>query len=94
MPWVKTALHDFAGGKKDSEYPYGPLLIDKNGDVVGTSQDGGPEECRHRLFVHRRRRAARSRRCCATSSRGGNEQRRPGQRRDRVGERAATTARR
>jgi uncharacterized repeat protein (TIGR03803 family) len=39
VPWKKTRLHDFGSGVSS---PSGPLLLDKNGYLVGTSSDGGP----------------------------------------------------
>jgi len=38
--WRETVLHDFAG--KDGEFPSSTLVVDKHGNLYGTTPDGGP----------------------------------------------------
>jgi len=38
--WHETVLHSFTG--KDGEFPSGTLVADKNGNLYGTTPDGGP----------------------------------------------------
>lgn len=42
VPWKKTLLHAFNGWNGGGRHPEGPLLIDRNGYVVGTTSAGGP----------------------------------------------------
>jgi hypothetical protein len=44
VPWRKTRLHVFNPGVGGGRNPEGPLLIDKNGYVVGTTRGGGPRD--------------------------------------------------
>jgi len=37
--WTKTILHNFPSGKGDGGYP-GPLVMDKKGNLYGTTQNG------------------------------------------------------
>ena len=41
---LKT-LHAFQGGTADGGYAYGPLVIDKRGDLYGITEDGGSTNC-------------------------------------------------
>jgi len=38
--WTYTSLHDFTGGS-DGNYPYGSPVLDKNGNIYGTTSAGG-----------------------------------------------------
>jgi uncharacterized repeat protein (TIGR03803 family) len=37
----ETILHNFTGGKRDGNSPYGTLLEDSKGDLYGTTEYGG-----------------------------------------------------
>jgi hypothetical protein len=37
--WIYTDLHDFTGGS-DGGAPYGPLVVDANGNVYGADTAG------------------------------------------------------
>jgi uncharacterized repeat protein (TIGR03803 family) len=39
-----TVLHDFAGGADDGALPDGPLLLDPQGKLFGTTLNGGPND--------------------------------------------------
>jgi uncharacterized repeat protein (TIGR03803 family) len=39
--WTKTILHNFGGGSGDGADPTGPVTIDANGNIFGTTQRGG-----------------------------------------------------
>jgi uncharacterized repeat protein (TIGR03803 family) len=44
--WAETVLHAFRGGSADGSTPAGKLVIDKKGNVYGTTVYGGPlDEC-------------------------------------------------
>ena len=43
--WVYGELHSFVGGTNDGEYPYGAVTIDGNGNLYGTTINGGPGGC-------------------------------------------------
>ncbi len=44
--WDETVLHAFRGGSADGSSPAGNLVVDKNGNLYGTTVDGGPlHEC-------------------------------------------------
>jgi uncharacterized repeat protein (TIGR03803 family) len=34
-------LYSFKGGKRDGSFPFAPLVLDKAGNIYGTTQDGG-----------------------------------------------------
>jgi len=38
--WTETVLHSLSGGT-DAQYPYGPLFVDSQGNLYGTSYQGG-----------------------------------------------------
>lgn len=38
--WTVTDLHDFTGGS-DGAYPVGPVVFDSNGNLYGTTAEGG-----------------------------------------------------
>ncbi len=40
--WTFTDLHDFSGGD-DGAAPYGSLAVDSNGDIFGTTNEGGTQ---------------------------------------------------
>jgi uncharacterized repeat protein (TIGR03803 family) len=40
---TETVLHAFAGGSADGNYPYGGVLMDKSGNLFGTTAAGGPD---------------------------------------------------
>ncbi|MBA3915083.1 MAG: hypothetical protein H0X25_14790 [Acidobacteriales bacterium] len=40
--WTETVLHSFNYGRQDGGYPQGPLVLDKLGNVYGTTVSGGP----------------------------------------------------
>ena len=40
---TETVLYDFAGTPDDGQYPYGGLLMDKKGNLYGTTVGGGPD---------------------------------------------------
>jgi len=42
--WIYTSIHDFTGGT-DGEWPEGGLAIDSNGNVYGTTYQGGLQNC-------------------------------------------------
>ncbi len=39
--WTFTVLHDFTGGKGDGANPYGTPVLDKHGNLYGTTEYGG-----------------------------------------------------
>jgi len=39
--WTFTVLHDFTGGTGDGSYPYGTLILDRHGNLYGTTEYGG-----------------------------------------------------
>jgi len=43
---TETDLHSFAGGPTDGLYPAGTLIMDKSGNLYGTTEDGGGGNCR------------------------------------------------
>jgi len=42
--WTETVLYDFSGGT-DGGFPYGELVIDSQGYLYGTTQQGGSTSC-------------------------------------------------
>ncbi|HTT83096.1 MAG TPA: choice-of-anchor tandem repeat GloVer-containing protein [Rhizomicrobium sp.] len=42
--WAETVLHDFEGGG-DGEYPDVPLIMDAQGNLYGTTLEGGSDNC-------------------------------------------------
>jgi hypothetical protein len=42
--WGETMLHSFQGGT-DGEYPNVPLIMDAHGNLYGTSEEGGSDNC-------------------------------------------------
>lgn len=42
--WTYTSIHDFTGGA-DGEWPEGGLAIDSNGNIYGTTYQGGAPNC-------------------------------------------------
>jgi len=41
QPWTKTILHNFRGGAGDGANPTGPVTLDANGTLFGTTLHGG-----------------------------------------------------
>jgi uncharacterized repeat protein (TIGR03803 family) len=41
---AETLLHNFAGGADDGAIPCGPLLLDPQGNLFGTTLNGGPND--------------------------------------------------
>ena len=41
---AETLLHAFAGGADDGAHPSGPLLLDPQGNLFGTTLNGGPND--------------------------------------------------
>ncbi len=39
--WTFTVLHDFSGGSGDGAYPFGTPILDKQGNLYGTTENGG-----------------------------------------------------
>jgi len=46
--WTEKILHSFQGGSNDGGNPYGGLVFDKQGNLYGTTQQGGPYLCTER----------------------------------------------
>ena len=42
--WIYTSIHDFTGGA-DGDWPEGGLAIDSNGNIFGTTYQGGLQNC-------------------------------------------------
>src|SRR5438045_2766853 len=42
--WTETVLHSFTGGK-DGKIPSGPVILDREGNLYGTTQSGGTKGC-------------------------------------------------
>jgi uncharacterized repeat protein (TIGR03803 family) len=42
--WTESVLHSFSGGKDGGE-PVANVILDANGDLYGTTQDGGSITC-------------------------------------------------
>lgn len=42
--WIYTPIHDFTGGA-DGEWPEGGLAVDTNGNIFGTTYQGGLQNC-------------------------------------------------
>jgi len=43
--WTYTALYDFQGGTTDGQEPNGDLIFDSAGNIYGTTQAGGNQQC-------------------------------------------------
>ncbi len=43
--WTYTDLHDFTGGS-DGAYPYSSIVVDANGNLYGTTSEGGSGSCK------------------------------------------------
>jgi uncharacterized repeat protein (TIGR03803 family) len=41
--WTENTLYIFQGGSTDGAYPYAPLLLNKTGDLFGTTYFGGTD---------------------------------------------------
>jgi uncharacterized repeat protein (TIGR03803 family) len=44
-PVAETVLYSFTGGPNDGFFPEGGVILDKNGNLVGTTPDGGDPDC-------------------------------------------------
>ena len=42
--WHQEVLYSFAGGSSDGAYPYSTLILDKAGNIYGTTGSGGPNQ--------------------------------------------------
>jgi len=42
--WRQEVLYSFAGGSSDGAYPYSTLILDKAGNIYGTTGSGGPNQ--------------------------------------------------
>ncbi len=42
--WHEEALYSFVGGSSDGAYPYSTLILDKAGNIYGTTESGGPNQ--------------------------------------------------
>jgi uncharacterized repeat protein (TIGR03803 family) len=42
--WSETVLYSFAGGSGDGAYPYSSIVLDKSGNLYGTTESGGPNQ--------------------------------------------------
>ncbi len=42
--WRQEVLYSFAGGSGDGAYPYSTLILDKAGNIYGTTGSGGPNQ--------------------------------------------------
>jgi len=49
-PWNFTVLHDFNSGGNDGLDPYGTLILDKKGNLYGTTAGGGCTNCDGTVF--------------------------------------------
>jgi uncharacterized repeat protein (TIGR03803 family) len=41
--WTGTVLYAFQGGSNDGAFPMGTLVFDKQGNLYGTTEEGGPQ---------------------------------------------------
>jgi len=42
--WQQEVLYSFVGGNSDGAYPYSTLILDKAGNIYGTTESGGPNQ--------------------------------------------------
>jgi len=42
--WQEEVLYSFVGGSSDGAYPYSTLILDKAGNIYGTTESGGPNQ--------------------------------------------------
>jgi uncharacterized repeat protein (TIGR03803 family) len=43
--WVETILYRFVGGANDGCYPQASVILDRKGNLYGTTENGGPGPC-------------------------------------------------
>jgi len=43
--WSEQIIHSFNNNGKDGQYPYGSLIIDPDGNLYGTTKEGGSNYC-------------------------------------------------
>ena len=42
--WQEQVVYNFVGGSSDGAYPYSTLILDKAGNIYGTTESGGPNQ--------------------------------------------------